>query len=143
METPVQKVYTCGSPEQIDTVAAALLPLIGRPRVVAFYGPLGAGKTLLIKALCRQLGIMDQTASPSFAIMHEYAMPGGQPVYHFDFFRIKSEAEAYDLGFENYFYSDCYCFVEWAEKVGSLLPAGHAAVHIAVENRHRTITFSQ
>ncbi len=140
METPVQRVFTPSGPADMDRVAAGVLDLLGTPRVVALTWPLGAGKTTLVKALCRQLGVVDGTASPSFAILLEYALPDGRPVYHFDFYRIESESEAYDLGYENYFFSGAWCFVEWADKVRDLLPAGHAEIRIGVDDRQRTIT---
>ncbi len=142
MEAPVQREFTCAGPDQLDTIAAEILRTLGGPRVVAFHGPLGAGKTALIKALCRQLGVADTAASPTFAIIHEYAGLDGEPVYHFDLFRIASETELYDLGYEQYFYSGRYCFIEWAEKAQRLLPPGAASVSISVSGPVRTITLS-
>src|SRR5690606_36136420 len=97
-----------------------------------FYGPMGAGKTTLIKAICGQLEVTDATASPTFSIVNEYTTPRG-PVYHFDFYRIKSEQEAFDLGYEEYFYSGNYCFVEWPEKIAGLLPPDAVSVRIDAE----------
>jgi tRNA threonylcarbamoyladenosine biosynthesis protein TsaE len=85
-----------------------------------FKGDLGAGKTTTIKELCRQLKCIDDPSSPTFNIINEYLTEEGEPIYHFDFYRIKSEEEAYDLGVEEYFDSGYYCFVEWPEKIQSL-----------------------
>jgi tRNA threonylcarbamoyladenosine biosynthesis protein TsaE len=142
METPVQRAFACRSPEELDAIAAEILSLLPGPGTVGFYGPLGAGKTALIKALCRRLGVVHTTASPSFALLHEYALPDGEPVYHFDFFRIRSETEAYDLGYESYFFSGRYCFIEWAEKVRRLLPPGCAEIRIEAGPQKRTITLT-
>lgn len=94
-----------------------------------FYGEMGAGKTTLIKALCEELGVEDQASSPTFSIVNEYSTAKG-PIYHFDFYRIKSEQEAMDLGYEEYFYSGHPCFVEWPELIPSLIPDN--AVKIAI-----------
>ena len=104
----------------------------GRSSVVAFYGSMGAGKTTFIKALCDVLGVEDVVDSPTFAIVNEYTAASGEPVYHFDFYRIKSVAEAYDFGYENYFYSGHLCLVEWPEMVEELLPDDALRVHIEV-----------
>ena len=102
-------------------------------RFFAFFGKMGGGKTTLIKELCAALGVKDNVCSPTFAIVNEYSDRVGEPVYHFDFYRLKSVAEAYDIGYEEYFYSGCYCFTEWTEKVEELLPERYVRVEI-VEN---------
>jgi tRNA threonylcarbamoyladenosine biosynthesis protein TsaE len=113
---------------------------------------MGVGKTTLIKEMCAVLGVEDEVCSPTFAIVNEYARPmadsgqwsvvSGQyePVYHFDFYRLKSVAEAYDIGYEEYFYSGCYCFTEWTEKVEELLPERYVRVTLTEENERRTLT---
>src|SRR5690606_3148186 len=112
----------------------------GDCRVWLFYGEMGSGKTTLIKALCAQLGVRDGMSSPTFSIVNEYLAADGRKVYHFDYYRIKSEAEAYDIGSEEYFYSGDMCFIEWPEKIPSLIPADRAEVHITVDNQdNRTI----
>lgn len=100
-------------------------------RVFLFYAGMGAGKTTLIKVICEALGVSEGTSSPTFSIVNEYASSHG-PVYHFDFYRLKSEQEAFDMGYEEYFYSGQYCFVEWPEKIAGLVPADAVRVHIAL-----------
>lgn len=117
---------------ELPDVAARVLAAAGGRRVFLFYGEMGAGKTTLIKALCARLGVVDATSSPTFAIVNEYTSPEG-PIYHFDFYRIKSEQEAFDLGYEDYFYSGRYCLVEWPEKIAGLLPADAVSVKITVQ----------
>jgi tRNA threonylcarbamoyladenosine biosynthesis protein TsaE len=110
------------SQDVIDEAARKLLSAYPGQRVFAFYGEMGAGKTTFIKALCRVLDVSDVTSSPSFGLIHEYRSGGGDPVYHFDFYRIESIEEVYDMGYEEYLYSGYYCFLEWPEVAGSILP---------------------
>ena len=101
---------------------------------------MGAGKTTLIKALCAELAVKDMTSSPTYSIVNEYIYPNGK-VFHFDFYRIKSEIEAYDLGFEEYLYSKQYCFIEWPEKIKVLWPESYIQVIInQTKDEVRTIT---
>lgn len=92
---------------------------------------MGAGKTTLIKNLCAELGVVDAVTSPTFSIVNEYAGSNG-PIYHFDFYRLKDQNEALDMGYEEYFYSDNYCFIEWPEKIGGLIPQQYTGVRIQV-----------
>ena len=116
---------------------------MGENCVFAFYGKMGAGKTTFIKAICEALGVTDPVASPTFAIVNEYADAQGQPIYHFDFYRIKNLREAYDIGCEEYFYSGYPCFIEWPEMVEELLPEDAVKVTIEVlEDEARVVTLS-
>lgn len=107
-----------------------MLDAFSEERFFAFFGKMGVGKTTLIKELCAVLGVKDNVCSPTFAIVNEYSDRDDEPVYHFDFYRLKSVAEAYDIGYEEYFYSGCYCFTEWTEKVEELLPEHYVRVEI-------------
>ncbi len=118
--------------DKIDDVAEDFIKLFNQPAVFCFYGSMGAGKTTFIQALCEKLKVIDVVNSPSFAIVNEYNTEGGDSIYHFDFYRLKGEEEAFDLGYEDYFYSDSYCFVEWPEKIESLLPKNRYDVSITV-----------
>lgn len=105
--------------------------ILERTPVVAFYGKMGAGKTTFIKAVCEELGITDVVNSPTFSIVNEYrADESGRQVYHFDFYRINRIEEAYDLGYEDYFYSGAVCLIEWPELIEELLPAETVRVRI-------------
>lgn len=127
----------------LDNVAKDLIRNAGRARVWIFQGEMGSGKTTLIKAICRQLGVIESMSSPTFSIINEYEAQDGKRIFHFDFYRIQRESEAYDIGSEEYFYSGNYCFIEWPEKILSLIPAQYAAVHITTEDsNHRTIVIS-
>ncbi|MGI4743938.1 MAG: tRNA (adenosine(37)-N6)-threonylcarbamoyltransferase complex ATPase subunit type 1 TsaE [Janthinobacterium lividum] len=111
--------------------------------IVAFEGEMGAGKTTLIRALCAVLGVADEVSSPTFALVNEYRGAHGQPVYHFDFYRIDSEAEAARLGIAEYFDSGYLCLVEWPGRVAGLLPPAQLLVELTVtgsESRQVSIT---
>lgn len=109
--------------EEIDNAALQLFNLIKNERIVCFYGTMGAGKTTLIKALCKAMGVADVVASPTFALINEYSDANRKPVYHFDFYRINKIDEVYDFGYEEYFYGDeGICLIEWPELIEDILP---------------------
>ena len=108
--------------ENIEENARTFIDNMGGNTVFAFYGKMGAGKTTFTKALCEALGVQDVINSPTFAIVNEYEAGNGDPIYHFDFYRIKRISEAYDIGVEDYFYSGNLCFIEWPELVEEILP---------------------
>lgn len=122
---------TINSLESIDLAARRFVDNMGRGRVFAFYGKMGAGKTTFIKAVCEQLGVEDVITSPTFAIVNEYTSESsGDTIYHFDFYRIKKLDEVYDMGYEDYFYSGALCFIEWPELIEDLLPEDAVKVTI-------------
>ena len=108
--------------ENIEENARTFIDNMGGNTVFAFYGKMGAGKTTFTKALCEALGVQDVINSPTFAIVNEYEAGNGDPIYHFDFYRIKRISEAYDIGVDDYFYSGNLCFIEWPELVEEILP---------------------
>lgn len=119
--------------ESLDTIQEAAKEFIKqmiRGNVFAFYGKMGGGKTTFIKAICKELGVDDVITSPTFAIVNEYTDGDGDPIYHFDFYRIKKLDEVYDMGYEDYFYSGHLCFVEWPELIEDLLPEDATKVYI-------------
>lgn len=122
--------------DQIQAVAKEFISYIKENKVFAFYGSMGAGKTTFIKALCEELGSPDIVTSPTFTLVNEYLTKSGNLVYHFDFYRIEKKEEAFDFGFEEYLYSGNLCFIEWPEKIESLLPDSTIKVRILVDNNN-------
>ncbi len=106
---------------------------------LAFYGEMGAGKTTLIKELCKLLGVSDITSSPTFSLINEYLNKENKSIFHFDFYRINTIEEAYDIGYEDYFYSNSLCFIEWPEKIESLLPENHTNIKISILDDNKRV----
>ena len=119
------------SAARIDEAAERLTPYLEKNRIIAFHGPMGAGKTTLIRALCEVLGVEDQVTSPTFALVNHYLSGTGEPIYHFDFYRIDDPREALDMGCEEYFDSGDLCLIEWPEKIAGLLPGD--TLHVWIE----------
>ena len=121
---------TIHSTEELPKVAEQVIDALDGRSVVALFGPMGAGKTTLVSAIVEHLGSADTVTSPTFALVNQYYTADNQPVYHFDFYRINSLAEAFDMGYEEYFYSGDLCLVEWPEKIEGLLPDDVMVVRI-------------
>ncbi|MBQ6870443.1 MAG: tRNA (adenosine(37)-N6)-threonylcarbamoyltransferase complex ATPase subunit type 1 TsaE [Alistipes sp.] len=130
---------TIDSLADLPKVAELVLESLNGRNVVAFFAPMGAGKTTLISTLMESLGSEDIVTSPTFALVNQYYTAEREPVYHFDFYRINSINEAFDMGYEEYFYSGDLCLVEWPEKVEQLLPDNTMVVKIEIldENTRR------
>ena len=138
---PIQTIKI-KSIDALDKAAEEFLRKSAPVKKFAFYGTMGAGKTTFIKAICAKLGVIDEVVSPTFAIINEYHTHNNNTLYHFDFYRINSIHEAFDFGYEDYFYSNNYCFVEWPEKIETLLSDEFLKVTIEeTENQQRIITF--
>ena len=129
--------------EELPDLAARITKAYSN-KVIAFYGDVSAGKTTFIKYLCQELGVdLSSVNSPTYAIVNEYETSGDKLIFHFDFYRIKDENEAYDMGYENYFYSNHYCFIEWSEKITNLLPENLLRIHIEFEANVRIFTIEE
>lgn len=131
---------------ELESIAKQLIRVTEVSKVVIFNGEMGAGKTTFIKTIGKVLGVTDTMSSPTFSIVNEYSTASDDKVFHFDFYRIKNETEAYDIGTEEYFDSGYYCFIEWPDKIVSLLPGKYVEVSIARDHNQpttetRTITF--
>lgn len=116
---------------ELERVADELMATFQESRIFAFYGQMGSGKTTFIRAICKTLQSDDTITSPTFAIVNEYRTATGKSLFHFDFYRLKKLEEAYDLGYEDYFYGGDYCLIEWPENVESLLPPSYVEVKIS------------
>ena len=132
--------YSAANLNELAMVAGKIISDAGGQRFFAVEGDMGVGKTALVKAICHVLKVEDMVSSPTYSIMNEYKRDNGESVFHFDFYRINKESEAFDLGYENYFFSSQYCFVEWPEKIQSLLNFEKATIFITSENELRQIT---
>ncbi len=121
------------SQDELPDVARAVIRSLGRRTVVAFRGGMGAGKTTLIREIVAALGSADTVTSPTFAIVNQYKA-GKERIHHFDFYRIDDQREAYDFGYEEYFYSGDLCLVEWPEKIEQLLPENTMNVRITADS---------
>jgi len=122
----------------LPVVAQQLSAFANGQKVFIFEGDMGAGKTTFIKKFCKHLGVVDVVSSPTYSIVNEYECPNGS-VFHFDFYRIKDIHEAYDLGYEEYFYGGGICLIEWPERVEELLPESFIKVEISVLDENRRL----
>lgn len=137
MNLPVKNV------DGLKDAAKQLIAFGGIEKIFLFYGDMGAGKTTFIKSLCEYLGTQEIITSPTFSIVNEYEGKGTR-IFHFDFYRLKNQNEALDLGYEEYFYSGNYCFIEWPEKIADFLPPHYVRVCIQVlDNNERLLTFGK
>lgn len=130
--------------DKLEELAEKLIREAGSIRVIIFNGEMGSGKTTFIKAIGHVLGIKDGMSSPTFSIVNEYETEAGEKIYHFDFYRLKNELEAYDIGTEEYLDSGSYCLIEWPDKISGLLPEKYIEVSIAktANDQLRTIAFT-
>jgi tRNA threonylcarbamoyladenosine biosynthesis protein TsaE len=123
----------------LPAAAKRLLEQSGDNKIFAFYGSMGAGKTTIIKAICKSLGAVDIISSPTFTLVNEYKTSLGESIYHIDFYRIKKQDEVFDFGIEEYLTGEYYCFMEWPELIEELLPPETVIVKISVDNNEQRI----
>lgn len=126
-------ILRCSDISGLPEVAAQILKLYSEERIFLLAGKMGAGKTTLIKEMCRSLKVVDVVSSPTFSIVNEYKTEEGFSVFHFDLYRIKSPVELMDIGFEEYIYSSSYCMIEWPELASELMPASFVMISIETE----------
>lgn len=129
--------------KSLSGIARELIEKFPEQRVFAFYGKMGAGKTTFIQAVCKELGSTDNVISPTFALINEYKTETMHSIFHFDFYRIEDMEEAFDLGYEDYFYSGEYCLIEWPEKIEPLLPDDFVEVKIEVQDNGERLISAQ
>ncbi|QAR29959.1 tRNA (adenosine(37)-N6)-threonylcarbamoyltransferase complex ATPase subunit type 1 TsaE [Ornithobacterium rhinotracheale] len=134
------QTFIAKTENDLPQIAQAIVAELNKP-VVLFRGEMGVGKTTLITAMLQAMQSEDEASSPTYALVNEYETEKGT-VYHFDFYRINSEEEAYDMGWEEYAYSGDFCFVEWPEKIENLLPENHHSINIENHDGERHISFT-
>lgn len=129
--------------DEVGQVAADFTGALQNRKVVALHGEMGAGKTTLVQAFCRALGVRDIMASPTFSIINEYTAGNGSPLYHIDLYRLNSEAEAVQAGVEDCLYSGNTCFVEWPERAPGIFPDDTVHIHIEpVDDTRRKLKYN-
>lgn len=132
--------YLATKLEDLPQIAKQIIEENKDYRVFLLEGDMGAGKTTLTKAICDYFGVEENVCSPTFAIINEYLSPKAGKIFHFDFYRLNKEEEAFDIGIEEYLYSGDYCFLEWSQKIKNLIPAHYIKVIITeIENKQREI----
>jgi tRNA threonylcarbamoyladenosine biosynthesis protein TsaE len=130
---------TIYSLEDLSEVAAAIIAS-AKNKTLLFYGEMGVGKTTLIKEICKQLDVIDKISSPTFSLVNEYQTSKAVAIFHFDFYRITKEAEAFDIGIEEYLYNNDWCLIEWPQNVENLLPLDAVKIHLSLlENGKRNL----
>lgn len=127
------KVFKDITIDRLEEVADFLLNN-AQNRILAMYGEMGMGKTTFSRVLCSRLRVDDEVNSPTFSLVNEYRASNGEPVYHFDFYRINDEQEALDMGCEEYFYSGAWCIIEWPENISNVLPEEAVVVRITASS---------
>lgn len=128
--------------DEIQNIANQIITH-SKHKVLLFEGQMGAGKTTLIKAISKELGIVDVANSPTFSIVNEYRTKNNQTVFHFDLYRLEEEEEAYDMGIDEYFDSGNWCFIEWPEKTPNLIPdEHHTLVFELIDENTRKLIFN-
>lgn len=125
--------------KEIPAAVSKLLDFAGNKKIFAFYGSLGSGKTTIIKAICKKIGVAGEVTSPTFTVINEYKTRKNEPVYHVDLYRIKNKEELFDIGLEEYLSGEFYCFIEWPGLASALLPAEAVIIKISVEQNHHRI----
>lgn len=126
-------ILTATTISDLPAAATQLITFAGTEKIFVFHGDMGAGKTTFIKSLCEALGVKEAVTSPTFSIVNEYRGENVK-IYHFDFYRLKNQTEALDMGAEEYFYSDNYCFIEWPEKIPDMLPLHYINLSLKILN---------
>ena len=135
----MSKILFAENLEQLNSVSEQILEYTSPHKKFAFFGEMGVGKTALIKALSLRLGVTNLVSSPTFSIVNEYSIDEGDKIYHFDFYRIEDEQEAYDMGYEEYFFSNAYCFIEWPEKIANLIEEDMVRIKMSIKGTARRI----
>ena len=125
--------------EQLPEIAKEILKYSSPHKKFLFYAEMGVGKTTLIKELSLQLGVADVVSSPTFSIVNEYISSNNGKIYHFDFYRLEEEKEAFDMGYEEYFFGNDYCFIEWPENIPNLIEKDMIAIKMQLDGTKRVI----
>ncbi len=124
---------------ELKSVALQLIQYKKNKNIICFYGEIGVGKTTFIKEICKNLLVDDNVSSPTFSIVNQYKTKQNKIIYHFDFYRLETEEEAYDMGYEEYFFQNDLCLIEWPEKIEGLIPEDIIKVILTKKGEQRII----
>ena len=128
--------------EELCAVAKMILEKYNS-KIFLFYGEMGVGKTSFIKKFCKELRVSDIVSSPTFSIINQYSNINDEIIYHFDFYRTEKKEEVFDIGYEEYLFSSCYCFIEWPEKIEDLLPTNYLKINMKLDDNNRIINIQE
>jgi tRNA threonylcarbamoyladenosine biosynthesis protein TsaE len=128
------KILTTNNLTDLPALTKQIIQFAGNKKIWLFEGQMGAGKTTLIQAIAKALGVSDSTSSPTYSLINEYQTTDNKTIYHFDFYRLKTEIEALDYGIEEYFYSNNICLCEWPSKIPNLWPDEYLMIKIEADN---------
>ena len=135
----MSKIFYAKKVQELNEIAKAIVEVFENEKKFVFFGEMGVGKTTLIKYICKILNVQDVVTSPTFSVVNQYRNKDGNTLYHFDFYRIENQEELFDLGLEEYIYSDNYCFIEWPEKAEGLLSDNFVQVQMIKNKEYRII----
>ena len=135
----MNKIFYAKKVQELNEIAKAIVEVFENEKKFVFFGEMGVGKTTLIKYICKILNVQDVVTSPTFSVVNQYRNKDGNTLYHFDFYRIENQEELFDLGLEEYIYSDNYCFIEWPEKAEGLLSDNFVQVQMIKNKEYRII----
>ena len=135
----MSKIFYAKKVQELNEIAKAIVEVFENEKKFVFFGEMGVGKTTLIKYICKVLNVQDVVTSPTFSVVNQYRNKDGNILYHFDLYRIENQEELFDLGLEEYIYSDNYCFIEWPEKAEGLLSDNFVQVQMIKNKEYRII----
>ena len=135
----MSKIFYAKKVQELNEIAKAIVEVFENEKKFVFFGEMGVGKTTLIKYICKVLNVQDVVTSPTFSVVNQYRNKDGNTLYHFDLYRIENQEELFDLGLEEYIYSDNYCFIEWPEKAEGLLSDNFVQVQMIKNKEYRII----
>ena len=135
----MSKIFYAKKAQELNEIAKAIVEVFENEKKFVFFGEMGVGKTTLIKYICKVLNVQDVVTSPTFSVVNQYRNKDGNTLYHFDLYRIENQEELFDLGLEEYIYSDNYCFIEWPEKAEGLLSDNFVQVQMIKNKEYRII----
>ena len=134
--------FEINNENELDYISKEIIEKF-KSKVFLFYGEMGVGKTTFIKSICKHLNVLDVVSSPTFSIVNQYVNDQDEFMYHFDFYRTNNKNEIFDIGYEEYLFSDSFCFIEWPERLDNLLPNKYLEIKMKLKNGNRVIIIKE